>query len=103
MLRGLYVPGLAAFTLVLLPAPVHAHDLIVKCELIRDQVLVKAVFSDGKPAREALARVFRDDQQIVAEGRTDDHGQWSLPRPLPGRYEVVVDAGDGHLKKAVMT
>ncbi len=100
---SLVIGHLALVVLVLLPAPAQAHEVIIQCELKGNQVLVKAVFSDGKPARDAKVRIVDGKEVLAAEGVTDAQGQWSLPRPAPGRYHIEVNAGAGHLKKDAFT
>ena len=58
-----------------------------------DRLRVEAYYDDGTPAQEAKVTVRRADQ-VVVEGRTDDKGVWTCPRPEPGTYTVrVVSVG----------
>jgi hypothetical protein len=90
-------PRLAlAFLLLVCPARAHAHALGTDCRLAGERVEVEAYYEDDTPARQARVRVVDAHQALVAEGRTDEAGKWAFPRPAPGRYEVVVDAGASH-------
>jgi hypothetical protein len=76
------------------PAP--AHDLGAECTLRGDRVEVEAYYDDDTPAGDARVRVLGAGGEAVALGRTDARGRWSFPRPSPGGYRVLVDAGGGH-------
>jgi hypothetical protein len=80
-----------------------AHSLGFECKLRDDRLELEAYFSDDTPARRAAVTVRDSSDQIVCEGQTDREGKWSCPLPAPGRYEVVVDAGDGHRKQELVT
>src|SRR5262245_21669573 len=91
-MRNLLVILLALF----FTAVVHAHALGARWRIDRDRVVVEAYFSTKEPAQDAAVKV-REGEKVIAEGRTDSQGRWSFPVPLAGRYEIVVDAGLGHL------
>jgi len=76
--------------------PVSAHALGAECKVRADRVEVEAFFSDDTPAPRAAVRVTNSANGLVAEGKTDSDGRWSFGLPAAGRYEVTVDAGDGH-------
>jgi hypothetical protein len=80
-----------------------AHGLAFDCKRSGARIEVEAYFDDDTPARAARVQVKDEQQQIVAEGRTDEHGRWSFARPQPGRYVVVVDAGGGHRESSAIT
>jgi hypothetical protein len=80
-----------------------AHGLAFDCTRDGDRIQVEAYFDDDTPARAAKVQVKDEQEQIVAEGRTDDQGRWSFARPQPGRYVVVVDAGGGHRESRPIT
>jgi hypothetical protein len=99
MLKRIYksVQPLIVLTALLVAAPpALAHSIGFSCKLIGNIVRIEAYFSDDTPAIDARI-VFRNEQhEIVAEGRTDDHGVWTCARPPAAQYEVTVDAGAGH-------
>ena len=105
MFRGLR-RGLAA-TLVLcfilgVIRPVSAHHLGAECTLRGNKVEVEAFFDDNTPARNAKVSVLDAANQEVAHGRTDEKGHWAFSA-ASGRYQVLVDAGDGHAAKVAIT
>ena len=91
---------LGVFLLVaLMPASVHAHGIGVECKAEGDQVYLEAFFDDDTPVAKARLRVFDMNEKVIAEGKTDEQGKWTFPRPTPGSYEVLVDAGAGHRRR----
>lgn len=85
------------------PQAALAHDLGVECSLRAGAVHIEAFFDDDTPARKARVEVFDSQEKCVAEGTTDAKGLWSFPQPGPGKYQVRVDAGAGHLAKTTIT
>ncbi len=90
---------LAFIALVVAPQAAQAHAIGLSCKLAGQLVRVEAYFSDDTPGIDALIVVRDREQAVVAQGRTDDRGVWTFPRPPAGRYEVSVDAGAGHRAK----
>src|SRR5687768_1328701 len=74
----------------LFAAQVPGHDLGVECKLEGQTVAVEAFFDDDTPCRNAAVKVQDADKVTVAEGRLDDAGRWSFPRPKPGHFWIVV-------------
>jgi hypothetical protein len=74
-------------------SPAFAHHLLSKATLVGDRLRVEAYYDDDTPAQEARVTV-RVDARVVVEGRTDEKGVWTCPRPEPGTYTVrVVSVG----------
>jgi nickel transport protein len=90
-------------TAVAFTGRVHAHALGAECKLRADRVEVEAYYDDDTPAGDARVHVENAKKDIVVQGRTDGKGKWSFPRPEPGRYLVVIDAGAGHRTQLTMT
>ena len=88
------LPVLAATLLLAGSSPAFAHRLHSGLKLTDDQLRVEAYYSDDAPAQEAKVTVLRGDE-VVAEGRTDERGIWTCPRPQPGTYTVRV-LSEGH-------
>ena len=88
--------GPALLAWLLCPGLACAHALVAECTLKGGTVEVVAFYDDDSPAAEAVVKLLDGQKQVVARGRTDARGRWSLPAPAPGEYEVVVDAGAGH-------
>jgi len=89
-------PLFVALLLTLTPTPAFAHDLGVTAKLDVGRLHVEAYFDDDAPARNARVTVADSQQVVVAEGRTNSDGHWSMAAPAGGTYLIVVDAGDGH-------
>ena len=79
------------------------HGLHAEAKLKGDRVTVEAFFDDDTPAGNAQVKVTSANGDAIGEGRTDEKGVWSFPRPAPGKYTVVVDGGDGHRNKVTLT
>jgi hypothetical protein len=94
---------LALFALLASDSPARAHGLGVQCKLRGGKVEVEAYFDDDTMARDARVQVRNMDGELVAKGRTDDKGRWYFPVPAPGKYNVIVDAGDGHRAREKIT
>lgn len=89
----------ALLILMLAASSASAHNLGAECKLRGDRVELEAYFDDDTPARNARVMVKDASDRLIAEGKTDHEGRWSFPTPAAGRYEVIVDAGDGHRKQ----
>ncbi len=83
-------------TILLTPQAASAHAIGFSCKLLGNLVRVEAYFSDDTPAINALVVVRNGQNDIVAQGRTDDHGVWTFARPAAAHYDVTVDGGAGH-------
>jgi len=68
-----------------------AHRLHVDPKIVGDQLRVEAYYDDDTPAQEAKITV-RSGDVTVAEGRTDDKGVWTCPRPAAGKYTVRAES-----------
>lgn len=86
----------ALFLILLYPSTASAHALRAECKLRNDKIEVEAYYDDDTPAQDAKVLVVTDQEAEVIQGRTDETGRWSFPRPTPGSYRVIVNAGDGH-------
>jgi len=75
---------------------VSAHALGAECKVRADRIEVEAFFSDDTPAPGAAVAVADSANRVISEGKTDDYGKWSFALPAAGRYEITIDAGDGH-------
>lgn len=84
-------------------ADAQGHAIGVEAKLSDGVVTVEAFFDDDTPAIRANVTVRDADKTSVGEGKTDDQGIWTFPAPKPGRYEVIVDGGDGHLARMKIT
>ncbi|MFO0863732.1 MAG: carboxypeptidase-like regulatory domain-containing protein [Gemmataceae bacterium] len=81
------------------PASVFAHALGAEVKLLGSKIHVEAFFDDDTPARDTRCIVTDEKGKTIAEGKTDETGLWDFPLPPPGKYQLVVDAGEGHRTK----
>jgi nickel transport protein len=95
--------GRAAFLMLVVAGPVRAHNLGAECKIRGDQLELEAYFDDDTPARNAKVMLKDASDHPVAEGTTDHEGRWSFPMPAAGKYEVIVDLGDGHRHRQWIT
>jgi hypothetical protein len=72
-------------------SPALAHRLHVDSWVVGETVRIEAFYDDGTPAQEAKI-TLKLGGQLVAEGRTDDKGVWTSPRPKPGTYTVRAES-----------
>jgi len=68
-----------------------AHRLHVDPKVVGDQLRVEAYYDDDTPAQEAKITV-RSGDMTVAEGRTDEKGVWTCPKPAAGKYTVRAES-----------
>jgi nickel transport protein len=68
-----------------------AHRLHVDPKIAGDQLRVEAYYDDDTPAQEAKITV-RSGEMTVAEGRTDEKGVWTCPKPAAGKYTVRAES-----------
>ncbi|OWK43199.1 hypothetical protein [Fimbriiglobus ruber] len=94
---------LSAGLLLLVPAVASAHAVGIEAKLKGERVVVEAYYDDDSPAADAKIAVTGENGQLVAEGKTDAKGVWSFPTPVGGKYQVAVNAGDGHSAKTSIT
>lgn len=99
----LRVYRLALLCLLSIAPAAPAHGLGAQCKLRGGRVELEAYYDDDTPAARARVRILDVEGQVAVEGFTDAEGKWSFPRPQPGRYRVVVDAGAGHRTEQNMT
>ena len=81
---------LAMMALLIAAPSALAHRLIVDPKVVGNEVKVEAFYEDDTPARNAKVIVWRDKEK-VAEGRTNEKGVWTFPKPAPGSYTVRVE------------
>ena len=72
-----------------------AHDLQATVKVENDRVIVEAGYNGDEPASSAHVFVSTNAGLEVARGELNERGVWSMPRPVPGSYVVVVEQA-GH-------
>ena len=63
------------------------NNEIVSCE---------AGFSDRSKAPNVVMEVFSEDDEVLAQGHTDDKAMFQFDRP-DGAFFIIMDAGPGHV------
>jgi hypothetical protein len=89
--------------ILLFPAPAHAHALHAHAKLDGNQVLVEAKFDGDEAAEKAKVYLISTDGEKTLRGRTGSDGTLRFDAPAPGKYEILVDAGAGHVAKVAIT
>lgn len=80
-------------------SPAYAHYPLLDCRFGAEdsaQVYCIAGFSDGSKAPNVLMEVFSEDDEVVAQGRTNDRALFDFNRP-DGAFFIIMDAGPGHV------
>ncbi len=86
-----------AFGMIAVP-PAFAHKMLLFCNPNGDPLRVEAYYDDDSPAQNAKVTIENESREIVIEGKTDERGVWSGPRPVPGKYLVRAES-IGHVAK----
>lgn len=97
------VRGWSLAALMLVASPAAAHDLKGDVQRVGDVLEVRAFYPRASPAADAAVEVRDSAGGLVASGRTDGRGRWTFASPGPGKYQIVIDAGDGHRKEMTLT
>lgn len=80
----------------------YGHYPLLDCQYTTDQqtesevVLCEAGFSDRSKAPNVVMEVFSEDDEVLAQGHTDDKAMYQFDRP-EGAFFVIMDAGPGHV------
>jgi nickel transport protein len=64
-----------------------------------DTVFVEGYFVDGKRARNSMVTAMDAQGKVLAEGETNDEGQFQFAVPQPMDIHIEVNAGMGHMAK----
>lgn len=103
------LPLLLLFFLLAAAHPATAHKVNLFALVENGTINGTATFSGGRPAKQAhLTVIDSSSGAVLQEGRTDEHGAFSLPLPqqaaeLQGDLVIVVSAGDGHRNEWTIT
>ena len=87
---------LAAMLVVLLfsgPALAHKVNLFAYAE--GGKIYTESYFSDGKAVEGGKVQVFDSQNQLVAEGVTDNEGLFSFDIPKIDDFNIVINASIG--------
>jgi hypothetical protein len=89
-------PVLALFLLFASPAVIHAHRLNGAFRVLPDKrVQIQSFFPGGYPPRDATVKVFRSDDNLVAEGDLDTQGLFVFHYDKAENLRVVIRAAAG--------
>ncbi len=87
-----------AFTIVLFAAlPALAHKVNIFAYVESNVVYTESYFPDGKTVADGSIEVITPSGEILAQGKTDQEGNFSFP--LPAQQEdltIVLNASMGH-------
>lgn len=88
---------LASLALTLSFAPMAwAHKLNLFTYVEGTTVHVEGYFADGAKAKLSDVTALNSNQQIIAEGKTDENGEYRFQVPAPDDVQIVLNAGLGH-------
>jgi len=80
-----------------------AHKVQIIAYVEKDKVFTESYFADGSPVKAAKIEVYAKDGSKIAEGTTDDKGNFSFVLPKdPVGVKIVLDAGMGHKAEYVL-
>lgn len=89
--------GLAAVALTLSVVPAAwGHKLNLFTYVEGDTVHVEGYFADGAKAKLSNVVVLNSTEQVIAEGKTNENGEYRFQIPAPADVQIVLDAGLGH-------
>jgi len=83
---------LTLLAVVLSDRPASAHKILLEARLDGDKLRVEVAFDDDTPAQGARIVIENERNEIVAEGKADERGIWSTPKPVPGSYRIKADS-----------
>jgi len=73
-----------------------AHKLNVFTFVEGEQVFVEGYFADGKRAKNSQVKVYNEQREVIAEGTTNDAGEFNFKTPVIASLRIHLDAGMGH-------
>jgi nickel transport protein len=73
-----------------------AHGVYIFGWAEGDQICTDSYFTRTDKVQGGVVKILQNDQ-VLAEGQTNDQGEACFPRPkVPGDLVLVVEAGEGH-------
>lgn len=79
------------------------HKLNLFTYVEGNTVHVEGYFADGSKAKLRDVTAFNSAQQIVAEGKTNENGEYNFQVPAPADVQIVLNAGFGHQAQYMLT
>jgi nickel transport protein len=82
-----------------------AHKLSVFAYIENNTLVGEAYFNDGAPVRHSAIHVSDTENNLIAEGTTDEKGQFSIPIDITDLQSLLVsvNGGMGHMGQTVVT
>lgn len=77
-------------------AEAYAHKVNVFAYSEGDRVYVQGYFLDGRKAKNSKIVVYSDAGAVLAEGLTNEQGEFTFPAPRKQGGRIVLNAGEGH-------
>ncbi len=88
--------------LMIVPQGAQAHRVNLFAWFDGENIVGRAYYLNGRPAMEAVLKVKKEDSTESFHLKTDKEGRFSFTPKGPGNYELVLQAGQGHMAKAVV-
>jgi len=77
-------------------SPAFAHKLQIDWRISDKRLHIEAFYDDNTPAQQAMITIKNDKNEIVASGKTDEHGVWTCAAPTAGKYTARAETA-GHV------
>jgi len=90
------------FLFSIFPAEALAHAMGVEVRLKNNQIHIEVFFHDDSPAPGSLVTIENESGEKILSEKTDKEGKLHAPTPLPGKYKILVNDGEGHLSSTPM-
>jgi nickel transport protein len=96
------LPALAMALVMITAAAAHAHKVYIYAWVEGDTVYTESYFGAKRKVQNSPVRVFDPSGREVAQGRTNDRGEFSFKAPAKTDLRIVVEAGMGHKNEFVL-
>jgi hypothetical protein len=81
-------------------APASAHAMRMRVLVTATDITVKTTYDgDEHDGGDVTVTVTRSDKSVIATGKIDKDGLWSIPAPPVGKYSVIAEDDFGHRAK----
>jgi hypothetical protein len=80
----------------------RAHDLVISWSVHDVEFRVSVRFDSDDPAEDCAVTLLDDAGRIVQKRMTDANGIVTFAKPESGRYQILADAGAGHVKRVTV-
>jgi hypothetical protein len=90
-----HIHAISLVAVLVVAAPAAAAGFGAQAVLDGGRLTVEAYYRDNSPAGGLPVTIINTNFETVAEGKTDDHGRWSVERPPAGAYRVRLGGDSG--------